>query len=547
MQPRGKGRKMITAHNGTLIDQDPDRGHRCVDTPANAAETPKRATPKRAAAAAALRTLEASHSDDDVVDESDLPEDSIWRLDDSPVKSRSSSSASRHSTPQSAKQQKPAAQQKTPVAQQTQAKPVQPPIRMVWAPPQKVFGRANYKDPANTVLMYESRRWPGQILILCREGPNMSGRQRFKCRRCTSTPEGKRRGHPPVIVQDGEIINQDPDELYQPEGHICMMEASGGTSTSTSKPASAQSTGSTPAQKTQEGRGETPVVVNPCPRPGRPATSMMSREPPKVIAPAKFEDASEEILIYESRRFCGKVFRFAKKTGGPTGKRFYTCVDCDPLSATKRKPVRVAIVLDGNIVGNDPDNLYDDVGHLCQADASKPYLTLAPPQARAVTPSASKPASDTPTTSKQSVAREPVGPVARKIQASPERSSDHDLTPARKRGGIGRLCGWATRAWSADAKTHTETKTPRTKKPVKTQASPESPPDPVRTPEASRKRAVCSDGPARRTRASDAKMPAEAEPISAAVPTTQGTRKQASRGSSRARSVGSVSSGNGTF
>lgn len=166
--PPLSGRKMITALNGTLVDQDPDRGHRCVSTSASAMEPSKRALPKRAAAAAALRSLEATESDDDrVVDESDLPEDSIWRLDDSPVKSRtSSSSASLRSTPQSQKKQalpaSPAAQQTaSPAAQQAQANPAQPPIRMVWAPPQKVFGRANYKDKANTVLMYESRRWPG--------------------------------------------------------------------------------------------------------------------------------------------------------------------------------------------------------------------------------------------------------------------------------------------------------------------------------------------------------------------------------------------------
>lgn len=125
----------------------------------------------------------------------------------------------------------------------------------------------------------------------------------------------------PVLVQDGEIINQDPDEVYEPEGHLCMAAKNG--SGSASGTASASTTTSTSARRSaQLQRGEAPRMFQP--RPGHQRTSAaMMREPLKVIAKAKFENASEGVLLYKSRRFPGVYFGGFAQFGSRPVKKFH--------------------------------------------------------------------------------------------------------------------------------------------------------------------------------------------------------------------------------
>ncbi|KAH7694890.1 hypothetical protein AAVH_38058, partial [Aphelenchoides avenae] len=186
---------------------------------------------------------------------------------------------------------------------------------------ERVFGRVEFlRKGGRTVVFRSSRIRDGHVFVFGYArifGEGASAKRVYTCVDCMTCKPDETPAF--VLVRNYHFIGHDPDD---PDiGHACLDDD---------------------------------AEIQFVPRP------MMETN----FGQAKFLDNSQASFVYESRRYPGVKFLYGR-VSSCNGRTYYTCRMCRPYRETSSTEGTV-VVVNGVIVGNDPDYPQRATGHLCQ-------------------------------------------------------------------------------------------------------------------------------------------------------------------------------------
>ncbi|KAH7726894.1 hypothetical protein AAVH_05781 [Aphelenchoides avenae] len=236
------------------------------------------------------------------------------------------------------------------------------------------YGTPIFTDGTHKEFTFESARYPGVILHFRRYNFKQGlSRVRYRCISCWET-SGKNRlseKNPrsfggSVIVQDGQIVQGDPDYPQFATGHLCQ----GGQLTNWSTQGAGAKTLRSREPKSRKDSNVCHDLNRCVPSKTTTVATPAALGPLGTFGIPNYTDASKKGFLYDSKRYTGVTFRFERYSFNSSSTRvYYRCTACWEESEKKTNARcfgGFAIVQDGQIVESDPDNPPFATGHLCR-------------------------------------------------------------------------------------------------------------------------------------------------------------------------------------